>query len=65
MANLKLKEEIREFDIPMSFEEHIDEFRKRITYILMDATITFCTGGKARKGVRMGKVRYAWAVLVQ
>ena len=40
MASLKPKEEIREFDIPMSLEDHIDELRRRVIYILLGTIIT-------------------------
>jgi len=40
MASLKPKEEIREFDIPMSLEDHIEELRKRVIYILLGTIIT-------------------------
>jgi sec-independent protein translocase protein TatC len=40
MTSLKPKEEIRKFDIPMSVEDHIEDFRKRVIYILLGTTIT-------------------------
>lgn len=30
IASLKPKKEIRDYDIPMSLEDHIEKFRKRI-----------------------------------
>ena len=40
MASLKPKEEMREYDIPMSLEDHIEELRKRVIYILLGTSIT-------------------------
>lgn len=43
MASFKLNAEIREHDIPMSLEDHIEEFRKRVILILLGTTITVIT----------------------
>jgi hypothetical protein len=65
MASPEAKEEIREYDIPVRLEDHIEELRKRVLYILLGAIIAFCNGSKNLKRVCMCKVRYEWAALVQ